>query len=1029
MNILLSATGGPNVVNAIQSVTGALGSGGGAGGIGLAGALVGVGVVAAGAAVALGVTAVKAAGDFQNSLTSLETGAGELDSNLKMAGDGILQIARDTGSTTKDLTSAMYLIDSAGQHGAQSLQTLHDVSEGAKVGAADMASVANGTTTIMTDYAASNISSAQAVNTLIATISAGKTHMGELSAAMSTILPTSSAVGESLTDTSAAMATMTGEGTDAASAATYLRQLLMALEAPAKKGADALASIGLTTKDVSDEMKMSLPGTLQLITDHLKQKFPEGSAAYVEALKNIAGGSRQMQGILELTGTHLDVFKSNVDGITNAVNKGGNSILGWDKVQGNFNFQMSKFREIGETLFITLGQKLLPIVTTIVSQALIPAATWVSNLLSGTQPLSSSFSQISNTLSTEFGPSLQRIISLISGQYLDMFKFAADETKQLAGWYQSTLVPALKEAEPGFMNLAHVVLDQLIPAFISVRGVVIDVVEHAIKTIGPIIGEILPYWVKFEGLLANLNASALKEMIPLVVNAAKAWGEFAKGIMDREAPIIQHAIEIIVNLVKFLYNIWMAVWPVLAPIVKLVFTEMQGTIQFWWSFFSGIINLVLDILGGQWGKALDDAGAMFKGMFAGLKTFLGGWWQFIVTLFSPIGKWFADRFTGAKNGITSAFGAIGHWFGDRWTDIKNVFAAIGSWFHDRFTEAYNFITGVFKNIGQWFIDRWNDIVKGFEWLYNHNYYFKNLVDFIHNVFNNVINWLKTAWTTVSNWLVGAWNNLVTFAKDLWAKVSNAVRDGWNASIAFVHDIWVKISDFFFNAWATWIVGPLTSLWSNVSNFFANAWANWVVGPLTSLWSNISSFFSNAWNNYVIGPVEGLGRNLGSTIRGWANSAYNWGKNLIQGFINGIKDMGNNVKNAAGDIMNNVANILGFHSPAKEGPGRDLMTWGPGLIKGFSEGMESAIPVLKSSLNLVMQPIASTLSGGSPTIAPTGGYASRPQVGTTIIYAPVFNISTLASSPSEVRRLTDMINEEQSKTFRLNTSNYGAGGIY
>src|SRR4051794_18523095 len=55
--------------------------------------LAGVGVAAAGVAVAIGVKAVSAAKDFESGLTSLATGAGEAQSNLKMVGDGILDLS------------------------------------------------------------------------------------------------------------------------------------------------------------------------------------------------------------------------------------------------------------------------------------------------------------------------------------------------------------------------------------------------------------------------------------------------------------------------------------------------------------------------------------------------------------------------------------------------------------------------------------------------------------------------------------------------------------------------------------------------------------------------------------------------------------------------------------------------------------------------------------------------------------------------------------------------------------------------
>jgi TP901 family phage tail tape measure protein len=311
----------------------------------------------------VGAASLKMAGDFQAGITSLATGAGESQKNLQLVSDGILKMAVNTGTSTQQLISGMYMIESAGFHGKAGLDVLQAAAEGAKVGNADLGVVANGVTTIMVDYAKQHVTAAQATNMLVATVAAGKTHMQDLANALSTIAPTAAAVGLHVTDMNAALATMTGEGTDAASAATYLRQLLIALEAPGGKAASTLKEIGLSSKQVSDEMKLSLPATLQLITDHLKKKFPEGSAAYVSAIKDIAGGSKQMQGILELTGTHLQTFKDNVTSITDAVKAGGDSITGWNLVQEDFNQKLEKVKASVEVLAIKFGRELMPIVT------------------------------------------------------------------------------------------------------------------------------------------------------------------------------------------------------------------------------------------------------------------------------------------------------------------------------------------------------------------------------------------------------------------------------------------------------------------------------------------------------------------------------------------------------------------------------------------------------------------------------------------------------------------------------------------
>src|SRR5260370_14011024 len=85
---------------------------------------------------AVGATAlsVKMAGDFQQGITRLVTGAGDATDNMTMMGKGILATSVATGvltNGTDGLNAAMYLIISSGQRGAQALDTLSVAAKGA----------------------------------------------------------------------------------------------------------------------------------------------------------------------------------------------------------------------------------------------------------------------------------------------------------------------------------------------------------------------------------------------------------------------------------------------------------------------------------------------------------------------------------------------------------------------------------------------------------------------------------------------------------------------------------------------------------------------------------------------------------------------------------------------------------------------------------------------------------------------------------------------------------------------------------
>lgn len=751
----------------------------------VAGSIAAIGI----AGVAAGAKAVQMAGDFQSGMTTLVTGAGESQKNIAAVSSGILNLATSTGTSTKQLTDGMYMIESAGYHGAAGLDVLKNAAQGAKVGNADLGTVANAVTTEMTDFASSGLTASQATNTLIATVSNGKTTMQALGGALANILPTASAAGVSLTGTSAAMATMTGEGIPAAQAATYLRQTIMAIENPSSKAASAMKSMGLSSSDVAAEMKKSLPDALAMITDAAAKKFPVGSQGYIAAVSNMVGGTKSMQGILDLTGDHLNTFKGNVTNIAGAVKNGGNSIVGWSQVQDTFNLKMDKAKEVLETTGIKIGTMLLPVVGKLVDAFSSPQ-----------------FQSFATMVGTTLVNGIQGLITGIS---------------TLVSWGTNTVK---------FFQNNQVAMDAL-------KAVVI-------------------------GLGAGLLAFAIYSIPAAVAGfgamAVAAWAA-AAPVLALAAPFI--AIGAIVAIVAFGIILAIQHW---GDIVK----WLQGIWGAFSSWFMGVLGAI---------------GNFFHGVWDGIQTGIQAAWNFIVNVVK----------VGAALLLTIVLGPI---------------FAIGD---------------------------------AFVWLYNHNYYFKDLVDAIVNFFKGCFSWLQGAWTATINWLVGAWNNVVGFAKNLWNQVSTAIRIGFFAAIAFVQSIWNSIASFFTNAWNTYIAGPLHTLWQNVSSVFSSAWSTYIAGPIGSLWNTLSS-----------------------TVSGWATNAFDWGKNLIQGFINGIKNMAGAVGQTLGDVAHNIASFLGFHSPTEKGPGSTADQWAPNFVNMYTSGLEAGIPKIQAAMSKLAAPMEISLKSGS-----------------------------------------------------------------
>lgn len=493
-------------------------------------ALIGVATTAVGA----GVATLKMAADFQEGMTSLVTGAGESEKNMRLVSDGILNMAGAVGESTKQLTAGMYMVESAGYHGAAGLNVLKVSAEGAKVGATDLGVMANAVTSALNAYHQPASKAAAITNTLIATVANGKMHMDELASSLGAVLPAASAAHLSLAQVGGAMATMTAQGTPAADAATYLRQTILNLMNPTSKARNEMKSLGLNFLDVAKNLgTRGLTGTFDILTNAITRKMgpagtvlietlkkaaahtktfhaaikalPPTQQTFVAALASMVGGTKSMQAALELTGGNAAKFKGNVDAITKAVAAGGGKVQGWSLVQKDFNTQMAQAKETVSALGIRIGEKLLPTGQKMLS--------WLLNL----------------------------ITQLTDGK---------KHTAGFAGFIETKLVPAAK-------LFAHWVKDELVPKLLDLW--------HWFQDKGIPAAKEFAKW--FETKVIPVLQKIVKDVLP----AAKKMFEDVAAAIQRNKPQLEQLWGWFKHLADLIVT---KVYPILGPLLKLVFKDI-----------------------------------------------------------------------------------------------------------------------------------------------------------------------------------------------------------------------------------------------------------------------------------------------------------------------------------------------------------------------------------------------------------------------------------------------------------------------
>src|SRR5216684_216410 len=639
-------------------------------GLKLAGFAAGAAVLVGAAFVLIGAKASEMAGNFQQSVVRLRTGAGDVQDSFTAISDHIKQTAIDSGVATGPLLSAMYLIMSSGQRGAQAYNTLAVAARGAQIEQAKVGDVANVLSGLMTNYGTKVFGATQHMNGLITAVQNGKITLQDLSTAMGPIDPIAQHLGISMADVAAAMTTQTNAMIPAARAATGLRFMMSALENPTHKATAEMTALGLNSVAVANEMKVSLPGALEMIVQAALKVGPEGSVPFNRAVGDMVGGIRGLSAFMALTGTHMADFVANSNRITAAMKTGGDAVLGWSTVQGNFNLQMDRAKAAFEVLGISIGQRLLPFLTNLLT-LITPLIAGFANWITSTNGLRSILNQVGQAFQQVFDP-VQKVQQAVK-PLTDTFDRATDIFHKV--WQQLGPVTDTLDRTKGAVMGVHTVLKPLTDTFDRASSVLKDVATHATTAHQAF----NPFVAIFQGV-----ATAIRITVTVFQAVSLAVRDTAGFFQAHIWPILQTIGSFLaatfVPLWTQLVNVWnnsllpslKQLWGALQPLLP-VFAAIGGIIL-------GVVVVALGIFVGVLGGVLK----ALAGLLQGVATVIAGMVQAFtgfVQVISGIIKFFVDLATGnfknLGNDLHSIWNGIINIFGGAWKMIEGIFQ--GAW--------------------------------------------------------------------------------------------------------------------------------------------------------------------------------------------------------------------------------------------------------------------------------------------------------------------------------------------------------------
>lgn len=248
------------------------------------------------------------------------------------------------------------------------------------------------------------------------------------------------------------------------------------------------------------------------------------------------------------------------------------------------------------------------------------------------------------------------------------------------------------------------------------------------------------------------------------------------------------------------------------------------------------------------------------------------------------------------------------------------------------------------------------LVAAFIYLWNTNEEFRQ---FWIGLWENIKEVAIAVWTVIKEFFVSAWEAISNAAQTIWNGIKNffsAIWEGIKTIFTTVLNVISTIVTTYFNIYKTIVTTMfnaiksvittvlnaiktvITTVWNTIKNVFTtvlNTIKSVVSGAFNSIWNGIKNTVSK-----IVESIKTGFNNAVSFIKNLASSAFQWGADIIQGIVNGIKSCIGKVKDAVTNVAETIRSFLHFSVP-DEGPLTDYDSWMPDFMSGLAKGIEQS----------------------------------------------------------------------------------------